>query len=109
GRAGTEARSKRAPAKNKENTRPAYAAGGPHGVGPSAARPAELERKLARAQRERRQHGDGDGGAERHGEGRCHSRTEQSLRYREDEHEDRSGAGPDADREHHRRDLPPRG
>ena len=73
----------------------------------AAARPAKLKRKLARAERKRRQHRDGNGGAERHGEGRGNSCPEQTLRYGEDEHKDGSCAGPDADREHHRHHLSP--
>ena len=70
--------------------------------------PPTLERKLARAEREHREHGDRNGGAERHGEGRCYSCPEQPLRHRKHEHENGSGAGPDAHREHYRHDFSPR-
>src|ERR1700674_42247 len=91
----------------EDDLRAADGAGGPHRVGPGAIRASELERKLARAERECRQRRDGDGSAERHGEGRGHARPEEALGDGKDEHENGAGAGPDADREHHGHDLAP--
>ena len=50
-------------AEQADDERTAEAAGGPHHAGPFAARPPKLKRKLARAERERREHGDRNGGA----------------------------------------------
>src|SRR5712691_7824555 len=56
-------------AEQEDEGRTTNGAGGPHARGPRRALAAKLERKLARAKRERRDHRDGDGGAKRHGEG----------------------------------------
>ena len=94
-------------AKQQDNRRAADSAYGPYRVCPGAVCASKFERQLARAERKRREHGDGDGGAERHGEGGADPGPEDPLRYRKDEHEDRPGAGPDADREHHGHDFSP--
>jgi hypothetical protein len=47
------------------------------------------------------------GSTECHGEGGEHARPEQTLRQGENEDEDRAGARPDSDREHHRHHFAP--
>src|SRR5581483_4945920 len=90
------------------DNRAANGAGCPDHIGPRAARAAQFKCKLARAERKYGKRRDRDGGAERHGESCRHARPVQSLRHREDEHEDRSGTRPDPDRKDDCNHLSPR-
>jgi hypothetical protein len=94
-------------AEEKDQRRAAESTNRPDRISKGAAFATESERKLAGAKRERRQCRDGDASADSHGESCRHASPEDPLRQREDEHEDRPRAWPDADREHHRKNLSP--
>ena len=69
--------------------------------------PPSLSASSREPRRERGEYRDSDAGPERHGKGGGDTCPEQALRQGKDKNEDRTGARPDADREHHSHYLSP--